>query len=115
MGVSPYPRARGAAGTSRRPRHDPAQRLNDDHTDDLVLLARTLAGHPDATAARAERVDRHGIELTVDMPGAVATVRVAFREPVTDDTPSAVRVAFRRLVRQARAPLSSDAHEFAES
>jgi len=111
MGATPYPRAPGAGSTSRRLRHDPVPRLNDYHVDDLVLVARTLGGHPDATAARAEGVDRRGIDLTVDTPRGTATVRVAFREPVTDKTPSAVRGAFRALARQARARLASNANE----
>lgn len=89
---------------SHRQHHDPIQRLNEHHADDLLVIARALGGHADALSALAERVDRDGIDLAVETPRGPATVRVRFTEPVdAADDLGAVRVAFVRLARRARA------------
>lgn len=81
---------------------DPLQKMNDDHSAELVVVARAFA-HPDATAARAERVDRDGLDLVVDTPRGSMAARVDFPEPISEVTyPDGVRVAFVRLVRRAR-------------
>jgi putative heme iron utilization protein len=86
---------------------DLLRHINHDHSDDLLVAARAFAGHPDATAARAERIDPHGIDLVVQTPSGPATARVDFAEPIPDaDYPDGVRVAFVRLVRRARTALS---------
>lgn len=89
----------------RHERHaDPLQHMNDDHADQVLVAARALAGHPDATAARAEGVDRHGIDLVVETPNGLAEARLEFLEPIPEDNyPDGVRVAFVRLIRRARA------------
>ena len=89
----------------RHERHaDPLQHMNDDHANELLAAARALAGHPDATAARAESVDRHGIDLMVETPNGPAEARLEFSEPIPEDSyPDGVRVAFVRLIRRARA------------
>lgn len=82
---------------------DPLQHMNDDHAADLLAVARALGGHADATAARAEQVDRDGVDLVVDTPRGSTTARVEFAEPIPEaDYPDGVRVAFVRLVRRAR-------------
>lgn len=88
----------------RHERHsDPLQHMNEDHAHDLLSAARAFSGHPDATAARAERIDRHGIDLQVETPAGQAAARVEFAEPIPEqDYPGGVRVAFVRLVRRAR-------------
>jgi len=91
-----------------RPAHDPTERLNAHHRDELLITARTFGGHPDATSARAERVDRDGIDLAIETPRGPAVARVAFIEPVTDTKPSGIRRAFLRLARNARATLAAD-------
>jgi hypothetical protein len=80
---------------SHRPAHDPGERLNEHHPDDLLAIVRAFGGHPDATSARAERIDREGIDLTIRTPQGPATARVAFVEP------SGIRMAFRTLARAA--------------
>jgi hypothetical protein len=77
--------------------------MNRDHADDLLVAARAFAGHPDVTAARAERVDRRGIDLVIERPGGPTKARVEFTDPIPEDAfPDGVRVAFVRLVRRAR-------------
>lgn len=82
-------------------RHDPVQRVNDKHAEELLAMARSLGGHPEATSARAERVDRFGIDLMVSTPGGPVETRIDFAEPVSD--PKWMRAAFRDLTRRAQA------------
>lgn len=91
----------------RRPAHDPRERLNARHGDELVAVARAFGGHPDATSARAERVDRDGIDLTIQTPHGPATARVSFAEPDAAE-PAGIRMAFRTLARRARTALAVD-------
>ncbi len=92
--------------THDRPRdHDPVQRLNDLHAGDLLAIARTFGGHPDATSARAERVHDEGIDLAVDEPGGPTTTRVPFVRDVGQRGP---RRAFLDLSRRAQAALGDD-------
>ena len=87
---------------------DPLQHMNDDHADDLLLAARTFAGHPDATSAQARRVDQRGIDVRLETPSGPTAARIEFTEPIPDDDyPDGVRVAFVRLVRRARTALSN--------
>jgi hypothetical protein len=76
------------------------EHLNADHADALLAAARAFTGHPDATAARATRLDRYGIELTIATPRGQATGRAGF-EPRVDD-PAGVRAAAVELTRRAR-------------
>ena len=88
----------------RRPAHDPRERLNEHHADDLLATARAFGGHPDAIYARAERVDRDGIDLAIRTPHGRETAHVAFAEPA-----AGIRMAFRTLARAARTALATDA------
>jgi len=83
-------------------RHDPVQRVNDKHAQELLDVARLLGGHPEATSARAERIDRHGIDLVVGTPSGPVESRIDFTEPVSD--PKRMRAAFRELTRRAQHP-----------
>jgi putative heme iron utilization protein len=80
---------------------DAIAHLNDDHADALLLMARALGGHPDATAARCTGADRYGLDLTVDTPRGTAPARVGFAEPVTER--AGLRAATVELTRRARA------------
>jgi len=91
--------------------HDPVERLNDHHADDLLAMARAFGGHPDAISAQVERVDRDGIDLSIETPLGRATARVTFAEPLTDAGPSSIRLAFRTVARQAKAVLAADGNE----
>lgn len=79
--------------------------LNADHADALLAAARAFGGHPDATAAPAERIDRYGIDLVVDTPRGTAATRVSFALPVTDT--GSLRAACVDLAQRARAELES--------
>ena len=85
----------------RQPAHDPVQRLNEHHADDLLALARTLGGHPDAASARAEHVGPTGVDLVVDSPHGRSTTHIDFVEPAAGN--SELRLAFRALAAVARA------------
>jgi hypothetical protein len=93
----------------RHERHaDPLEHINHDHVDALLTVARALTGHTDATAARAECVDRFGLDLRVETPDGAIAARVEFAEPIPEaDYPDGVRVAFVRLVRRARDSMTS--------
>lgn len=82
--------------------HNPVDRLNDHHADDLLAVARAFAGHPTATTARATHVDARGVDLEIGDPEGKATAHVDFAAPA-DCTPRSVRCAFRRLATEANA------------
>ncbi len=81
--------------------HDPVERVNEKHSDDLLAIGRALAGHPDATSARAEGVDNRGIDLVLSTPTGPVEARVDFSEPVSDLR--WMRAAFKDLARRAEA------------
>jgi len=81
--------------------HDPVQRVNDKHAEELLAVARSLGSHPEATSARAARVDRDGIDLVLTTPEGPVETRIEFTKPVTD--PKWMRAAFRDLTRRAQA------------
>ncbi len=85
--------------------HDPVQHVNDDHADDLLAAAQAFASHPDATHARAERIDADGIDLLLATPRGETAARVSFTEPVAD--PAGLAAAFGELTRKARAALAA--------
>jgi putative heme iron utilization protein len=74
--------------------------LNADHADALLAMAQTLAGHPDATAAQCQAIDRYGLELFVTTPRGYGFGRVPFAETVTD--PGGLRAATVELAHRAR-------------
>ena len=74
--------------------------LNEDHADALLVMARALGGHPDATSAECQAIDRLGLDLFVTTPRGVAFARLAFAEPVT--VPGGLRGATVELARRAR-------------
>ena len=75
--------------------------LNEDHADALLLMARALAGHPDATSATCLAADRYGLDLMVEGPRGKAWPRVGFATPVADA--GGLRAATVELTRWARA------------
>ena len=88
----------------RHGRHtEPLRHMNDDHADALLAAAQALADHPEATAARAQRVDRYGIDLVIETPNGQVEARVEFSEVIPESGyPDGVRVAFVRLARRTR-------------
>lgn len=89
----------------RHGRH-PVRHLNDTRADDLLTVAKAFGGHPDATSARAERIDRDGIDLVLATPGGPSMARISFVEPVVEDAGAdEMRAAFTELTRRARGGL----------
>jgi putative heme iron utilization protein len=78
--------------------------LNADHADALVAIARACCGYGDATAARATRLVRYGIELELDSPRGTAWGRAPFEEPLADA--DGLRAATVSLTRRARTLLA---------
>jgi putative heme iron utilization protein len=76
------------------------EHLNDDHADALLEIARALGGYPDAIAVSCTRIDRYGLELSVETPRGQAPTRVAYLEPVGDA--AGLRGATVELARRAR-------------
>jgi len=85
----------------RQPTHDPVERLNEHHADDLLAVARTLGGDPDATSARAEHIGPTGVDLVVDGPHGRWRTHVDFVEPAAGNRE--LRLAVRALAAVARA------------
>jgi len=82
---------------------DPLQHVNDDHAADLLFAVQVLGGLPDATSARAVAVDRHGVDVVVTTPAGDCEEELLFAEPIPDDEyPAGFRVAFVRMIRDAR-------------
>jgi heme oxygenase (biliverdin-IX-beta and delta-forming) len=75
--------------------------LNADHAHNLLDMARTLGGHPDATEARCARIDRYGLDLDIQTPRGSVLARIAFAAPTT--APGGLRAATVELARRARA------------
>jgi len=84
----------------RHAHHDPVQRVNDKHADELLVMARTLGGHPEATSAKAERIDADGLDLVLTTPEGSVETRIGFGEPVPD--PKRMRAAFKDLSKRAQ-------------
>ncbi|GFG53666.1 pyridoxamine 5'-phosphate oxidase [Mycolicibacterium agri] len=74
--------------------------LNKDHADSLCAMARTLGGHPDATAATCTGVDRYGLDLSVTTARGNAHTRVGFATPI--DSADDLRSATVELAQRAR-------------
>ena len=79
-------------------RHNPVQRLNEHHANELLDIARTFAGQPQAVAARATGLDDDGVDLAVETPTGVTTARVEFQ---TRTSGARRRLAFRDLAARA--------------
>lgn len=85
-----------------RPAHDPVQRLNRHHADDVLAVARTFGGHPDASAARVVAITSAGLALVVDAPAGTAEAHIAFGMAMPDlGSALSPRLAFRELARRA--------------
>ncbi len=76
------------------------EHLNDDHAEHMLLVAQVLAGRPDAVSATTTGIDRHGVELVMDLGGETAWSRVSFAAPADDGM--AMRKAVVALVDLAR-------------
>jgi putative heme iron utilization protein len=85
-------------------------RLNKDHADGLLAIARELAGARGAVSALATGLDRHGLDLGVTGAGQAAAVRVAFDprlDKVAEIRPATLELVRRAYAAQARADSGS--------
>jgi len=79
---------------------DAIAHLNADHSDSLRLMAQTLGGYPDTTAATCTGADRCGLDLRVITERGVAYTRVGYHRPL--NSIDELRSATVQLVRHAR-------------
>jgi putative heme iron utilization protein len=81
-------------------------RLNKEHADGLLAVARELAGARGAVTALATGIDRYGLDLSVTGAGQAAAMRVAFEprlEAAADVRPATLELVRRAYAAQARA------------
>lgn len=79
---------------------DLLERLNSDFEDAMVLVARSLGGHPRASSTKLVAIDRFGVRTTVTDPDGDHDVRVSFAQPL--DQPEELGGALFDLVGRAR-------------
>ena len=79
--------------------------MNDDHSDDCVVLARAYGGLDSITSASVVGVDGSGMDLEAVGPAGSANVRVPWSEPLTDRR--AVRVEVVKAYEWAHAQVGS--------
>jgi putative heme iron utilization protein len=76
-----------------------ARHMNDDHTDDNVLIVRALGGVTTATAARVSGMDVDAMEFAAVVDGIQVPVRIPFSERLTERRQ--VRAEAVRMYREA--------------
>jgi|SRR3954468_2471162 putative heme iron utilization protein len=76
-----------------------ARHMNDDHTDDNVLIVRALGGVTTATAARVSGMDADAMEFAAVVDGIQVPVRIPFSERLTERRQ--VRAEAVRMYREA--------------
>jgi putative heme iron utilization protein len=76
-----------------------ARHMNDDHTDDNVLILRALGGVTTATAARVSGMDADAMEFAAVVDGIQVPVRIPFSERLTERRQ--VRAEAVRMYREA--------------
>jgi putative heme iron utilization protein len=58
--------------------------MNEDHADALALYARVFGQVEGVTRARMQAIDSEGMDLQVEVDGAVQTLRIPFDHPLKD-------------------------------
>lgn len=58
--------------------------MNADHTDDTLLICRTLGERPTATAAAMTGLDGDGGDYVVTVDGTEETIRIPWGRPLTE-------------------------------
>lgn len=79
--------------------------MNEDHADALLAMAQAFTGHTDATAAKALRADRYGLDLGLETPRGKTPARVNFIERV--ETADGLRKATVDLTKASREKISA--------
>lgn len=86
--------------------------MNMDHTDDSLLIVRSLGGRAAATAAEMSTMDGDAVEFTATVDGNTEAVRVPWSEPLTER--GQVRVEITRMYHDACAALGIAPREAGE-
>ena len=76
------------------------QHMNDDHADAIALYARVFGNMPETTAAKMEAIDPEGMNLTTQVNGNEAPLRITF-DHVLQDSEDAHQTLI-AMVKQAR-------------
>jgi hypothetical protein len=58
--------------------------MNEDHSEDSVLICRALGGTPDATAARMSGLDNDAAYFEATVGQATVDIRIPFSERLTE-------------------------------
>ena len=80
-----------------------AAHMNGDHPEDNLLIARSLGGLPEATAAQLVGLDPSGARFTAVVGGEPAEATVAWAVPITER--ATIRHEFVRMYHEACAAL----------
>ncbi|RIQ13718.1 DUF2470 domain-containing protein [Jiangella rhizosphaerae] len=81
--------------------------MNEDHTEDSLMIVRTLGDTPEATAAELFHVDATGVDFKVTVGDDERAVRVPFSRPLTER--GDIRQELTRMSAEAAAALSGPA------
>jgi hypothetical protein len=80
-----------------------ARHMNTDHPEDNLLIARSLGGLPDATAATMVGFDPDGANFEADVDGVATPFTVTWAVPITER--ATIRVEVVRMYHEACAAL----------
>ncbi|MGY2795409.1 putative heme iron utilization protein [Thermostichus sp. MS-CIW-36] len=75
--------------------------MNEDHADAIALYARVFGQVEGVTQARMQAIDPEGMDLRVQVDGAVQTLRIRFDHPLRDSEDAHQTLI--AMVKQARA------------
>lgn len=89
-----------------------ANHMNLDHTDDSLLIVRSLGNTPEATEAEMSTMDGDAVEFSAVVDGQTRTVRVPWSEHLTER--GQVRVEITRMYYDACAALGVTPREAEE-
>jgi len=89
-----------------------AAHMNGDHAEDNLLIARSLGGQPEATAAVMTGVRPDGATFEATVGGAPVEVVVPWAAPITDR--GAIRVEVVRMYHEACAALGVEPRQAGE-
>ncbi|MFS8860734.1 DUF2470 domain-containing protein [Synechococcus sp. H65.1] len=77
--------------------------MNEDHADALALYAKVFGQVEGVTQARMQAIDSEGMDLQVEVDGALRTLRIPFDHPLKDSEDAHHTLI--AMLKQARARL----------
>ncbi len=77
--------------------------MNEDHADALALYAKVFGQVEGVTQARMQAIDSEGMDLQVEVDGALRTLRILFDHPLKDSEDAHHTLI--AMLKQARARL----------